>query len=221
MFEAYRPALRANGNDDGERQRTVDVQIEQVKAEPVDTKSAEDAAISERVRRKFAQYRRDTVPDSPTAQPPIVRNEGDENSSAFWLQFVSGNGQRLVEKTTAVFVVKTVVGESIGPRYSNQPIAFGAEPITVADVLVTIERLCGGNPAWWQHLQARRASKAERKSQATFAQPVPQTVAPTCPPIIFPLPVMYPPIERHPSRLDAGRYFPVPAKLATRSAGSR
>jgi len=155
MFEAYRPALRANGNDDGERQRTVDVQIEQVKAEPVDTKSAEDAAISERVRRKFAQYRPDTVPDSPTAQPPIVRNEGDENSSAFWLQFVSGNGQRLVEKTTAVFVVKTVVGESIGPRYSNQRIAFGAEPITVADVLVTIERLCGGNPAWCQHLQRK------------------------------------------------------------------
>jgi hypothetical protein len=33
MFEAYRPALRSNGNGDGERQSTVDVQAEPVKAE--------------------------------------------------------------------------------------------------------------------------------------------------------------------------------------------
>src|SRR6516165_9533256 len=34
--------------------------------------------------------------------------------TSLWNQFVSGNGQRLVEKTTAIFAVKTVVCESIG-----------------------------------------------------------------------------------------------------------
>jgi len=55
MFAAYRPALRGNG----EGQRTVDVQAEPVGADPTDTRSAEDAAISESVRRKFAHYRPD------------------------------------------------------------------------------------------------------------------------------------------------------------------
>jgi hypothetical protein len=144
MFEEYQ-LRRSNGN--GEGKRTVDVQAETVKEdEPTEKASAEDAAVQESVRRKFASYRPDTVPEQSAAQPPIVRKDGDENSPAFWNQFVSGDGQRTVEKTTAVFAVKAVVCESVGPRFASQPIAFGTEPITVADVLATIEKLSG--PAW-------------------------------------------------------------------------
>jgi hypothetical protein len=96
------------------------------------------------------------VQAEPVKKPdltPIVRKEGDENSSAFWLQFVSGDDQRTITRETTNYVIKTIVCESVGPRYSNQPITFGTEPITVADVLAVIERLSG--PAGWQHLQRK------------------------------------------------------------------
>jgi hypothetical protein len=87
------------------------------------------------------------VPEQPAAQPPIVRKDGDESSQAFWNLFVSGSDQRTVAKETAIFVVGTVVSESVGPRYSNQPVTFRTEPITVADVLATIEKLWPGGVA--------------------------------------------------------------------------
>jgi hypothetical protein len=127
----------------------VDVPAEQVK-----TESAQDAAVAESVRKKFAEYRPDAVPTTqPAAQTPIVRKDGEESSQAFWNQFVRGAGQWLVEKTTAVFVVKTVVYESVGPKFANQPIIFRDEPVSVADVLSAIERLSG--PAGWQLIQRK------------------------------------------------------------------
>ena len=137
MFAAYRPALGNGG-------RTVDVEAEPVKED----KPVEDEEISANVRRKFAQYR----PEQPAAQPPIVRKEGDENSAVYWNQFASGDGQRLVESTTAVYTVKTIVSESVGPRYS-QSVAFREESVSVADVLAAIEKLSG--PAGWRLVQKK------------------------------------------------------------------
>ena len=52
-------------------------------------------------------------------------------------------------------VASTIVNETVGRGLGNQAIvAFKNEPITVADVLAVIERLCGG-PAGWQHLQRK------------------------------------------------------------------
>jgi hypothetical protein len=55
MFAAYRPGAPGNGN--GEGKRTVDVQAEPVTSKEAETRSAEDAAVQDSVRRKFAVYR--------------------------------------------------------------------------------------------------------------------------------------------------------------------
>jgi hypothetical protein len=77
--------------------------------------------------------------------PPIVRKEGAENSAAFWNLFVSAADQeRAVEKSTAIYVAKTIVDEAIGGGRGNQAIvAFKNDPVTISDVLATIDRLCG------------------------------------------------------------------------------
>jgi hypothetical protein len=134
MFEEYQ--LRRSGNGNGEKQRTIDVQAEPVKADkPAETRSAEDTSVRESVRKKFAEYR-----PQPAVQPPIVRKEGEENSAVFWNQFASGDGQRQVDKATAFFSVKTIVSE-VGARFGNQQIVFGSGPISVSDVISVIERL--------------------------------------------------------------------------------
>jgi hypothetical protein len=91
-----------------------------------------------------------TEPETVVEQP-ISHKEGDENSQAFWHQFC-GDGERLVEKDAAVFVVKTIVTEAVG-QHRCRRVAFKSEPFTVADVLTMIEKLSG--PAGWQHLQRR------------------------------------------------------------------
>jgi hypothetical protein len=97
------------------------------------------------------------VTPSPVKRPedlaPIVRKEGDEKSSAFWANFVSGTGERRVDKATAVFAVKVIVDEVCGAGRGNQA-AFRTEPVAVEDVLSVIDRLCGG-PAGWQLLQRK------------------------------------------------------------------
>jgi hypothetical protein len=86
---------------------------------------------------------------------PIVRKEGDENSSAFWANFVSGTGERRVDKATAIFAVKVIVDEVCGVGRGNQAlVAFKTELVAVEDVLSVIEKLCGG-PAGWQHLHRK------------------------------------------------------------------
>jgi len=87
--------------------------------------------------------------------PPIIRREGTEATSAFWDQFASGTGDRLVEKATAIYVASQIVNETIGDGRGDQAIVMIKEdPTTVADVLSTIEKLCGG-PGGWQTLQKR------------------------------------------------------------------
>jgi len=91
----------------------------------------------------------------PEDLTPIIRKEGDQNSSAFWALFAGGTGERTVEKACATFVAKTIVEETVGRGISNQAIvAFKSEKPTVADVLAVIDRLCGG-PAGWQLLQKK------------------------------------------------------------------
>jgi hypothetical protein len=126
MFEEYQQRRGGNGNGHGAGgQRTVEVQ-----AEPVE--KSEDLA------------------------PPISRKEGEEKPSVFWNLFASGERERIVEKATAIYVVKTIVDETVGRGLGNQAIvAFKHEPITVADVLAAIERLCGGSPAGWQTIQRK------------------------------------------------------------------
>ena len=133
MFAAYRQG--AVDYNDGEKKRIL-------QAEPVKEPS-EDEATQESVPQKFAQYK----PKQPVVLPPIVRKEGDENRESFWFQFTDGDGSRLVEKRTALFTVKQIVFESVGPRYC-QSVVFDSETITVRDVLRAIERLSG--PAGWQ-----------------------------------------------------------------------
>jgi hypothetical protein len=135
---------------------------------------AQAAPVREKVGRMVAAYRPGAlsgngngsgprtvdIPPSPVekeALPPIVRKEGDENSSAFWGLFARAQDQeRGVEKATAIYVTKTIVDEAVGGGRGNQAIvSFKTEPITIGDVISVIERLCGGNPAGWQRLQRR------------------------------------------------------------------
>jgi len=121
----------------------------------LNARNTKDAAISESVRQKFAQFRPDTVSEQPAAQLPIVRREGHE-SPAFLNQFVSGDSQRPVDKATAIYVAATITNEAIGRGFGNQAVvAFKNDPVTPSDVLAVIDRLCGGNPAGWQRLQRK------------------------------------------------------------------
>jgi hypothetical protein len=146
-----------------------------ISSEEVRAIEAEAAPVREKVREMMATYRaglgngdghgeRTVDVEAEAVKPeelaPIVRKEGDQNSSAFWALFAGGTGERPVEKSTAIFVVKAIVDETVGRGIGNQAIvAFKSERTTVADVLAVIDRLCGG-PAGWQHLQRKaRLSK--------------------------------------------------------------
>ena len=64
--------------------------------------------------------------------------------------------ERTVEKGTAIYVTKTVVDEATGVGRGNQAVvAFKDDPITISDVLATIDRLSGGSPGSWQLLQRK------------------------------------------------------------------
>ena len=139
MFAAYRTGP-ADYNDD-EKPRIVDVETEMVASKETEPRSDEDAATRDSVRQKFAQY------NPATAQPPIVHKEGDEKSHAFWNSFVNGDPRRLVEKRTALLVVRIIVIGTVGPRFA-QSIVFESEPISVRSVLRKIEALSG--PAGYQ-----------------------------------------------------------------------
>jgi hypothetical protein len=97
------------------------------------------------------------IPPSPVEKPtedlaPITTKK---DKPEFWFLFASGSGERAVSKEVAIYVASTIVNETVGRGLGQQAIvAFKSEPITVADVLAVIERLCGG-PAGWQHLQRK------------------------------------------------------------------
>ena len=63
--------------------------------------------------------------------------------------FVSGDTQRTVERSTALFVARTIISESVGPRFA-QPVSFSPDPITVEEVLAEIRRL--SEPWGWKVL---------------------------------------------------------------------
>jgi hypothetical protein len=123
--------------------------------------------IREKVRAMMESYRPEAIgngngePQKPVVpieaeivQEPIERKAGDEKSAAFWNLFVSGSLDRLVEKETAVFVTRTIVGEVLGAHRVGR-IEFSGE-ITIEDILATIERQVGtGSAAGWQRLQQK------------------------------------------------------------------
>src|SRR6516164_11760361 len=90
----------------------------------------------------------------PEELAPITSKE---DKPEFWFQFASGSGERTVSKEVAIYAAATIVNEAVSPygRGNQAIVAFKTEPITVSDVLQTIDRLCGGSPAGWQHLQRK------------------------------------------------------------------
>jgi hypothetical protein len=127
------------------------------------------APVREKVRQMFASYKpaleaggngegRRTVDveaeqvKEPENLAPIT-DKGD--TPAFWNQFASGSGERLVSKEVAIYVAATIVNETVARGIGNQAIVSfkSGEPITVAAVLAVIERLSG--PAGFQLLQRK------------------------------------------------------------------
>jgi hypothetical protein len=78
---------------------------------------------------------------------------GAVNSRRFRDAWQSRFGYRLASD---IVKISAIVNEAVGRGLGHQAIvAFKTtEPITVADVLAVIERLCGG-PSGWQHLQKK------------------------------------------------------------------
>jgi hypothetical protein len=121
--------------------------------------------VREGVKPLYAQYRPGLGNGNGDGQrtvdvqaEPVVKPEDlapittKEDKPGFWLQFASGSGEWTVSKEVAIHIASTTVNETVGHGLGNQAIvAFKSEPITVADVLAVIDRLCGG-PAGWQHL---------------------------------------------------------------------
>jgi hypothetical protein len=99
------------------------------------------------------------VAQNATKAPPIERKPGQENSSTFWNMFASGDRDRLAERETAIYVVRTIVGEVLGAHRVGQ-VNFEDGDITVDDVQNAIDRKVGvGNAAGWQRLQTRAGIK--------------------------------------------------------------
>jgi hypothetical protein len=144
-----------------------------ISAEEAKRIEAEAAPIREEIARRVAAYRPGCgngngsgahtvdIQAEPVEKPheelaPIVRKEGDENSSAFWNLFASGASERFVDKATAILVTALIVSETLGAGRGHQAItAFKSEQPTVGDVLCVIDRLCGGSAG--QQLVQRKA----------------------------------------------------------------
>ena len=129
---------------------------------------AQAEPVREKVGRTFAAYRpghgngNGEGPNTVEVDLELVKRPEDltpitskEDKPEFWFQFC-GSGERVVDKQVAIYVASTIVNETVGRGLGHQAIvAFKQEePITVADVLAVIERLCGG-PSGWQHLQKK------------------------------------------------------------------
>jgi hypothetical protein len=57
-----------------------------------------------------------------------------------------------VEKSTAIYVVRTIVSETLGTHRCGE-VRFGSDPVTIGDVLATIDKMIGiGGPSGWRHL---------------------------------------------------------------------
>jgi hypothetical protein len=144
-----------------------------ISAEEARQLNAESEASRAKVREMFAKYRpalrRDgngngngdgerthDVEAEPVKKPEDLSPiSGKGNTPEFWFQFASGSGERVVSKEVGIHVASTIVNETVGRGLGNQAVvAFKSEPVTVADVLAVIERLCGG-PAGWQRLQRK------------------------------------------------------------------
>jgi hypothetical protein len=102
---------------------------------------------------RTGELQSEPVEKQPEELAPITTKK---DQPEFWFQFASGSGERAVSKEVAIYVASTIVNETVGRGLGQQAIvAFKQEePITVADVLAVIERLCGG-PSGWQHLQKK------------------------------------------------------------------
>jgi hypothetical protein len=129
---------------------------------------AQAEPVREKVRKMVEAYRPGALSNGNGARTvdiqaePVEKQPEDlapittkKDRPEFWFQFASGSGERTVSKEVAIYVVATIVNETVGRGLGQQAIvAFNSEPITVADVISVIERLCGG-PAGWQHLQKK------------------------------------------------------------------
>jgi hypothetical protein len=95
----------------------------------------------------------------------------------FWFAFASGSGMRPVSKEVAIHAAATIVNETIGRGLGNQAIvAFKTEPVTVADVLAVIDRLCGG-PAGWESAEKSGRGEIVRQPKVRHLSSHPISIA--------------------------------------------
>jgi hypothetical protein len=125
MFAEYQQR-RGNGNGNGAGSKIVEVAAEVVK-KPADLAKPADPG-------------------------PITRQAGDEKSSVFWALFASGTGDRPVVRDTAVFVIRQILSETIGPHRVGK-VEFLTETVTVSDILSILENRAPGSA--WQLIQKK------------------------------------------------------------------
>jgi hypothetical protein len=101
-FTAYRASVGTLGNG-------VDGQVVQ----------SLDDAIRQTVARKFEQYRLANGNDAEAERPLIVFCEKDD-PAVFWGSVANASGVRVVERETAVHVVRTLLGETVGQEPARQ-----------------------------------------------------------------------------------------------------
>jgi hypothetical protein len=165
--EFARPEIALSLNNNF-TQNTLSITISAAEADQIE---AQSEPVRQKVAAMFAAYQPlrgrgngegprtvelEAEPASRAAElAPIERRAGDEQRPTFWLQFVSSDGERRVEKNCAIFVTKMITDEVVGRGRGNQAIvAFKNDPITVGEVISVIEKLCGG-PSGFQLLQRK------------------------------------------------------------------
>jgi hypothetical protein len=88
--------------------------------------------------------------------PPRWRTS-EENSSTFWNLFASGAPERAVEKATAIYVIRRILSETIGPHQVGK-VEFLTETVTISDILSILEIRAPGSA--WQAIQRKAGYKA-------------------------------------------------------------
>jgi hypothetical protein len=89
----------------------------------------------------------------------LCARPGDEQKAEFWNQFVSGDRERLVSRETAIYVVRQIIAETLGPHRVGT-VEFRQGEITIGDCLDAIGHKIGpGSAAGWQRLQAKAGFK--------------------------------------------------------------
>jgi hypothetical protein len=84
--------------------------------------------------------------------PPIThRGDSDAQNPLFWRTLVSSSPESKITKTTAVFVIRTLLLQTLGFKANRITVNFADDPVTLGDMFGLLEKL--GGPAGWQLAQ--------------------------------------------------------------------